>query len=382
MDVRLEELTKTFSGDVLAVSNVNLEVPSGEFTVFLGPSGCGKTTTLRMIAGLEKPDSGSIFIGDRLVNHLPPKDRNVAMVFQTFALYPSMNVFENIAFPLEVRKMSKTEIEQRVNEVAKLVGIQHLLQRRPSQVSGGEAQRTALARTLVRAPDVLLMDEPLSNLDAKLRVQLRAELKRLHQEVRRTTIYVTHDQEEAMTLGDRIVIMRAGVVQQVGSPREIFFQPRNRFVAGFVGSPSMNMVEGWLREEDGQLRFVSNGFNHPLTARAAEELASKDGDRVLWGIRPDTIGLAHDPAPDNVQGVVDVVELLGTRQLVYIDVHGHDFTVLTESTHMLAAGATVYLHFDPDDVYLFDADSGDSLLSRTVGTDQESAPLRSAVVAR
>lgn len=363
MEVRLEKLTKTFFGNVIAVNNIDLEIASGEFTVFLGPSGCGKTTTLRMIAGLEKQDSGNVFIGERLVNYLPPKDRNVAMVFQRIALYPSLNVFDNIAFPLMVRKAPKVEIEQKVNEVAKLVGIQHLLARRPSQVSGGEAQRAAIARTMVREPDVLLMDEPLSSLDAKLRIQLRAELKHIHQKMSRTTIYVTHDQEEAMTLGDKIVVMNNGVVQQVSTPREIFFHPRNRFVAQFVGTPSMNLFEGEVRHEAGSLIFETTAFKQPLTNTLAAAVQARKVSQIFWGVRPDTIKLTHTPAPHDIQGVVDVVELLGTRQLVFIKVNSVNFTVMIESAFLLAPGDKVYLHFDPHDIYLFDAASGDSLLS-------------------
>ena len=362
MEVRLEQLTKTFSGNVLAVHSIDLEIASGEFTVFLGPSGCGKTTTLRMIAGLEKQDSGNVFIGDRLVNYLPPKDRNVAMVFQRIALYPSLNVFDNIAFPLMVRKVSKAEIKQKVNDAAKLVGVQRLLERRPSQVSGGEAQRVAIAQTLVREPDVLLMDEPLSSLDAKLRIQLRAELKHIHQNIPRTTIYVTHDQEEAMTLGDKIVVMDQGIVLQVGTPRQIFFQPCNRFVAQFVGTPSMNLFEGEVRAEAGSLIFQTTAFNQPLTNTLAAAVQARNVSRIFWGVRPDTVKVTRTAAPNDIQGVVDVVELLGTRQLVFIKVNSATFTVMIESAFLLAPGDTVYLHFEAHDIYLFEADSGDSLL--------------------
>ena len=370
MKVRLSNLTKIFSDDVVAVDNINLEIPTGQFTVLLGPSGCGKTTTLRMIAGLESPDSGNIFIGDRLVNRLPPKDRNVAMVFQSFALYPSMNVFDNIAFPLRVRGSPKPEIEERVEEVAHLVGIQHLLGRSPSQVSGGEAQRVALARTMVREPDVLLMDEPLSQLDSKLRLQLRAELKRLHQQVPCTTIYVTHDQEEAMTLGDRIIVMNHGQVQQMGTGREIFFQPHNRFVAEFVGSPGMNLLEGQARRQGDVIVFESAGFSQPLPVKPGIDLLGNDVRPVIWGIRPDKVRILRHADTPEVQARADVVELLGTRQLVYLNVRGVPFTALTDSDLPLAPGDLVHLRFEPGDVYLFDASSGQSLLMRPTRQDE------------
>jgi multiple sugar transport system ATP-binding protein len=362
MNVRLEKLRKTFGESVVAVKSIDLEIASGEFTVFLGPSGCGKTTTLRMIAGLETPDSGSIYIGDRLVTYLPPKDRNVAMVFQRFSLYPSMTVFQNIAFPLEVHKRPRAEIEERVHQVAKLVHIEHTLKRRPSQVSGGEAQRVALARMMVRDPDVFLMDEPLSNLDAKLRVELRTELKRLHAEVRRTTIFVTHDQEEAMTLGDRIVVMNGGEIQQVGDPREIFFRPRNAFVASFVGLPSMNMFPGELEAQGSDLAVRTPSFTCPLPARLAQAARAVDVQKVTWGVRPDTIKLVQESNTWELAGKAEVVELLGTRQLIYADVNGAKFNVMTDSTHHVSPGDPCYFHFEDESVFLFDAQTGESVM--------------------
>ncbi len=365
MDVRLEKLSKTFAGNVAAVKGVDLAISSGEFTVFLGPSGCGKTTTLRMIAGLEIPDSGSIHIGSRLVTYLPPKDRNVAMVFQQFSLYPSMNVFENIAFPLEVHKRPRPEIEQRVTKVAKLLQIEHILKRRPSQVSGGEAQRVALARMMVRDPDVFLMDEPLSNMDAKLRVELRTEIKRLHGELRRTTIFVTHDQEEAMTLGDKIVVMSHGEILQVGTPREIFFHPCNSFVAGFVGHPGMNMFHGELEASGMDLLVRTPYFSCRLPAHLATDARSQNAQQVLWGVRPDTIKLTQQTNGGDLHGKVEVVELLGTRQLLYIDVGGGKFMVMTDSTNQVSPGDPCFLHFDDEAIYLFDATTGDSMLHGT-----------------
>lgn len=359
MKVVVEDLSKRFSGNVLAVDHVNLDIPDGEFAVFLGPSGCGKTTTLRMIAGLERPDSGRIFIGDQVVNHIPPKHRRVAMVFQNFALYPSMTVYDNIAFPLEVRKFSKQEIDQRVREAARLVGIEPLLNRRPKQVSGGEAQRVSLARALVREPDVFLMDEPLSNLDAKLRVQLRTEIKRLHQNTRTTTIYVTHDQEEAMTLGDKIVIMSQGKVQQIGSSHEVFFKPNNVFVAGFVGSPSMNLIDGTIRRDKGIIIELP-GFTQPVPEKFTPRLSSDHG-QVKWGIRPEHIKLSDGAEANDVPGQMEVIEPLGSRQLLFVRAGAYVFSVLEDATITHTVGERCQLRFDEKYIHIFDGKTGLSL---------------------
>jgi multiple sugar transport system ATP-binding protein len=358
--VVVEELSKQFAGNVQAVDHINLDIPDGEFTVFLGPSGCGKTTTLRMIAGLERPDGGRIFIGDQLVNDVPPKHRRVAMVFQNFALYPSMTVYDNIAFPLEVRKLSKQEIDQRVREAARLVGVEALLSRRPRQVSGGEAQRAALARALVRDPDVFLMDEPLSNLDAKLRVQLRTEIKRLHQETRTTTIYVTHDQEEAMTLGDKIVVMSQGQVQQIGTPYDVFFKPTNIFVAGFVGSPSMNLLDGTLRRE-AELMVELPGFAQPIPDRFVARLHANGHDTVKWGIRPEHIKLTDGSGGNDVPGQLEVIEPLGSRQLLFVRAGTEVFTVIEDATIPHLVGENCHLCFDDKHVHLFESKTGQSL---------------------
>lgn len=251
-NVILKDIVKKF-GDVLAVNKVNLEIKDQEFVVLVGPSGCGKTTTLRMIAGLEEIDAGEIYIGDTLVNDVPPKDRDIAMVFQNYALYPHMDVYNNMAFGLKLRKFPKSDIDQRVKDAAEILGIQELLQRKPKQLSGGQRQRVAVGRAIVRHPKVFLFDEPLSNLDAKLRVQMRAELSKLHDRLKTTMIYVTHDQTEAMTMGDRIVVMRDGLVQQVGSPLELYNKPVNKFVAGFIGTPSMNFIDVVLKKEGDDL---------------------------------------------------------------------------------------------------------------------------------
>src|SRR5688500_16342124 len=264
--VTLRSLVKRFSEDVVAVNNVNLAIDDKEFVVFVGPSGCGKTTTLRMVAGLEDISQGNIMIGDRVVNDVPPKDRNIAMVFQNYALYPHMSVYRNMAFSLKLRKTPKTEIDRRVKAAADILGIGELLERKPKQLSGGQRQRVAVGRAIVRDPEVFLFDEPLSNLDAKLRVNMRAELIKLHERLNATMIYVTHDQVEAMTMGDRIVVMRNGFIQQVGSPMEVYNEPVNQFVAGFIGSPPMNFLNARLVQNNGSYGIELNGTQLPLSS--------------------------------------------------------------------------------------------------------------------
>lgn len=361
MQVKLIDLYKTFLGNVIAVNNLNLDIADGEFIVFVGSSGCGKTTTLRMIAGLEQPDSGSVIIGKRDVINLAPKDRNIAMVFQNFALFPSMDVYNNIAFPLQVLRWPKADIEKRVHEVAKLVGVEGLLNRKSRQVSGGQAQRVALARALVLNPDVFLMDEPLSAIDAKVRVQLRTEIKQLHQETGITTIYVTHDQEEAMTLGDRIVVMDAGNIQQVGSPHQIFHRPENIFVATFIGSPSMNIVEGRLiRGTDGTLLMEAQGFKQPVPERYLEGLSKTSTECVKWGIRPEHIRLTDGSNANDVSATITVVEPLGSRDLLNVHIGDYSFKAVVEAagegTHKV--GDACFLGFPKECVHLFDGESG------------------------
>ena len=349
MDIVLNNVTKTYGKNIIAVNNINLKIISDEFTVLLGPSGCGKTTSLRMIAGLENIDEGEIYFGNKIVNYVPPKDRNIAMVFQGFSLYPNMNIFDNIGFSLEVQKRSKQEIIDKVNEVSKVVGISHLLERIPSQVSGGEAQRCALARTLVRKTDVLLMDEPLSNLDAKLRIQLRAELKRLHQEFPRTTVYVTHDQEEAMTLGDKIVVMNNGNIQQLGTPKEIYFNPSNLFVAEFVGTPSMNFFKCEVLY-DKKVYLKTNDFVCEI--KYNEKYLNYKS--VILGVRPDMIKISENQDKHTVTGVIDVVEMLGNRQLIYIKFGSNIITSLVDSSSNYLPGDKINLFFELSDLYLFD----------------------------
>jgi multiple sugar transport system ATP-binding protein len=358
MKVVLQDLVKKFpASDSIAVDHINLTIEDGELLVFLGPSGCGKTTTMRMIAGLETPDSGQIFIGERDVTSVAPKDRRVAMVFQNFSMYPSMTVYENIAFPLQVLKLTKAEIDQRVREAAELVGIAALLKRGVRQVSGGEAQRVSLARAMVRRPEVFLMDEPLSSLDAKLRVQMRTEIKKLHQDTRSTMVFVTHDQEEAMTLGDRLVVINEGHVQQVGTPQEVFFEPQNLFVATFVGTPSMNLFDGVIQGDADKLCVDMAGFTQPLPERFHAALNAKTM-QVKWGIRPEGIRLVSIGTPNSVAGQVEIIEPLGSRQLLFIRSGEKLFSVIVDALHPVRLGETCWLQFDDTRVHLFDAQSG------------------------
>src|SRR5437588_7287473 len=291
-------------GDVHAVKDVNLQVRDKEFMVFVGPSGCGKTTTLRMVAGLESITSGEIRIGDKVVNELPPMDRDIAMVFQNYALYPHMSVYDNMAFGLKMRKFARPEIAKRVQDAAGILGIEELLKRKPRQLSGGQRQRVALGRAIVRHPQVFLFDEPLSNLDAKLRVQMRVELKRLHDRLETTAVYVTHDQVEAMTLGDRIVVMKDGLVQQVGAPLELYDRPANRFVAGFIGSPAMNFVTTSMASSGGALWAEAPGLRIRVPPARQQALERFTGQRVLLGVRPEDLRICTD-ARTGFDAIVD-----------------------------------------------------------------------------
>lgn len=353
VEVRLENVNKNF-GKVVAVDNLNLNIEDQEFLVLLGPSGCGKTTTLRLIAGLEKPDSGSIYIGDTLANELSPRDRNVAMVFQNYALYPYMRVFENIAFPLRVRRMPKQDVESKVRETASLVGIEGLLDRKPRQLSGGQQQRVALARALVREPTLFLMDEPLSNLDAKLRVAMRTELKRLHNELKVTTIYVTHDQEEAMTLADRIAILNKGLLQQLGSPFEVYEKPTNLFVAGFIGSPAMNILEGELVEKEGEHFANFSIYSLPVPEVVARGITSKN---LVLGIRPEHILVEEEKTPRTIAAKVEVVEPLGHESILLLNVSDVLLTANTRLMKPLKVGDRISISFAEDKLQLFEKES-------------------------
>ncbi|MCC7390014.1 MAG: sn-glycerol-3-phosphate ABC transporter ATP-binding protein UgpC [Phycisphaerales bacterium] len=351
-----------------AVHDCSLDIADGEFVVLVGPSGCGKSTTLRMVAGLEDMTEGTISIGDRVVNDVHPKDRDIAMVFQNYALYPHMTVYQNMAFALKLRKTPKDQIERRVLEAAKMLGIEGLLKRKPRQLSGGQRQRVAVGRAIVREPKAFLFDEPLSNLDAKLRVTTRAELKSLHHRLKTTTIYVTHDQEEAMTLGDRIVVMAAGIIQQQGTPFQVYRHPANRFVASFIGTPPMNFVEGALVRADGALRFESADASVSLGVDPshAPDVAGAVGLPTTLGLRPQAMELAKAPTPGRtITGRARVIELLGDQMDVTCEVGAGTLVARVRAEPGLKPGHTVHMAVDPERVHYFSpGEFGDSLLTR------------------
>jgi multiple sugar transport system ATP-binding protein len=354
--VVMTELNKKYD-EVHAVKDVNLHIRDKEFVVLVGPSGCGKSTTLRMVAGLEEITAGEIRIGDRVVNDLPPKDRDIAMVFQNYALYPHMTVYDNMAFGLKMRKFPKAEIEKHVREAAEMLGIQDLLKRKPRQLSGGQRQRVAVGRAIVRHPQVFLFDEPLSNLDAKLRVQMRVELKRLHDRLETTAIYVTHDQVEAMTLGDRVVVMKDGWIQQVGEPLELYGSPANRFVAGFIGSPAMNFVDVTMAETNGSLCVEAPGLRVQVPPARTERLRKYKGQRVTFGVRPEDVHIAT--ASDQPQHVfdatVEVVEPLGSEILLDVRAGGSLLVARVDPTVRVKVHEALRLAVEPDRLHFFDA---------------------------
>jgi len=351
--VIFQDVSKTF-GQVVAVDKLNLRVEQGEFLVLLGPSGCGKTTSLRMLAGLERISSGSIRIGDTVVNELPPRARNVAMVFQSYALYPHLSVVENLAYPLRIRGTPKASIQPRVREVAGLLQIENLLERRPKQLSGGQRQRVALGRAIVRHPAVFLMDEPLSNLDAQLRVHTRGELKRLQSELAVTTMYVTHDQAEAMTLADRVAIMRDGLLQQVGPPREIYDRPANMFVGGFLGSPGMNFLRGTLESQAGGLSWASKEHRLPLPAAWTLALTATY-ESVCFGVRPEDMEILSQPDGGSLPAEVYVAEALGNETLVRLQVDNQELVARAGAEYQAAIGSRVWVRPNLDRAHLFDA---------------------------
>ncbi|MBE3577152.1 MAG: sn-glycerol-3-phosphate ABC transporter ATP-binding protein UgpC [Limnochordales bacterium] len=361
--VTLENVTKRF-GNVIAVNGVTLEIKDEEFIVLVGPSGCGKSTTLRMIAGLEEVTEGNIYIGSTLVNDVPPKDRDIAMVFQNYALYPHMDVYNNMAFGLKLRKYPRAEIDRRVKEAAQMLGIENLLDRKPKQLSGGQRQRVALGRAIVREPKVFLMDEPLSNLDAKLRVQMRAELSKLHHRLRTTTIYVTHDQTEAMTMGDRIVVLRDGIVQQVGEPLEIYEHPNNVFVAGFIGTPPMNFLNCVLRREDGKYYLDGVAFKLPIPEEKAarfKNLGPYIDKEVTVGIRPEDIHdkklTANPPEEWCIKAMVDVIEPMGAETYLYLSIGEHFMTAKVDPRTDAVDGEPYEVMLDMNRIHLFDRDT-------------------------
>ncbi len=369
----LKSIYKKYPGGVTAVSDFNLEIKDKEFIILVGPSGCGKSTTLRMIAGLEEISDGELYIGDKLVNDVAPKDRDIAMVFQNYALYPHMTVFENMAFGLKLRKTPKDEIKRRVEEAARILDIAHLLDRKPKALSGGQRQRVALGRAIVREPKVFLLDEPLSNLDAKLRAQMRTELSKLHKKLGTTFIYVTHDQTEAMTMGDRIVVMESGYIQQVDTPQHLYDMPCNMFVAGFIGSPQMNFIESKLLKK-GDTYYVEFGSEDTKTTRGVKfqiplpEFKNEKGvlenyvdKEVMMGIRPEDV---HDEpryleslTDCKVVADVEVTELMGAETYLYLNVQGFSFTARVEPTSTARPSDTIDIVLDNTKIHLFDKET-------------------------
>lgn len=372
-EVRYEHVTKRF-GDVIALNDFNLKIPDKEFLVLVGPSGCGKSTALRLLAGLEELTEGSIYIGNRLVNNIAPKDRDIAMVFQSYALYPHMSVYDNMAFGLSLRKMPKGEIERRVKEASRILGIEELLKRKPKQLSGGQRQRVALGRAIVREPAAFLLDEPLSNLDAKLRVQTRAELSKLHQRLGTTFIYVTHDQVEAMTMATRIAVINLGILQQVGTPRELYERPGNIFVAGFIGSPAMNFFEVTVNGSQDKITLETDGFRLGVPSEKTAKLARYLGKKIVFGIRPEHI---HDPryAPSGcgleedcmtaalVRAKVDVTELMGNEFFIHLLSRDKPFLARVDARTMARPGQDIELLFNMANMYAFNPKTGKALLN-------------------
>ncbi|HEY8921426.1 MAG TPA: sn-glycerol-3-phosphate ABC transporter ATP-binding protein UgpC [Candidatus Limnocylindria bacterium] len=360
--VTFDHLFKRFSGDVIAVNDLSLEIADGEFLVLVGPSGCGKTTALRCIAGLESISEGKLLIGDQVVNDVAPKDRDIAMVFQSYALYPHMSVFDNLAFGLKLRKMPKAEIDTRVREAAGILGLDKYLDRKPKALSGGQRQRVALGRAIVREPKVFLMDEPLSNLDAKLRVQTRAEIARIHRRLGTTIVYVTHDQVEAMTMGDRIAVMKDGLLLQVGTPEELYTHPANLFVAGFIGSPAMNFVT--VTTAGGELMMGQTRLS--LGGEPARVVAAQiPGKSLTIGFRPEHLKLANGTTDSVMRfpAEVDVVEYLGNEELIHARAEGNDIVALLPSDRKVKAGEQVELAVPLDRLYVFDPTSEKALIN-------------------
>ena len=374
----LKNIYKKYPGGVIAVSDVNLEIRDKEFIVLVGPSGCGKSTTLRMIAGLEEISEGELYIGDRLVNDIAPKDRDIAMVFQNYALYPHMTVFDNMAFGLKLRKVPKDEIERKVNEAAKILDLTHLLDRKPKAMSGGQRQRVALGRAIVRSPKVFLLDEPLSNLDAKLRAQMRTEIAKIHKRLGTTFIYVTHDQTEAMTMGDRIVCMKDGFVQQVDTPKNLYDSPVNKFVAGFLGSPQMNFIDAVLKEDYGQF-IVEFGSNDSKTARGVkyeiivpeskvnDELTNYVGKEIILGVRPESLHDEEMYLSNASTGIIDcqveITEMMGAETYLYLLCEGTPLTARVSPRSIAKSGDEIKIAIDPNKIHIFDKETEKSIVN-------------------
>ncbi len=365
----LKNITKTYTGGFTAVKDFNLDIEDKEFIVFVGPSGCGKSTTLRMIAGLEEITGGELYIGDRLVNDVVPKDRDIAMVFQNYALYPHMTVYENMAFGLKLRKFPKAEIKEKVNEAAQILGLESLLDRKPKALSGGQRQRVALGRAIVRNPKVFLMDEPLSNLDAKLRVQMRTEIGKLHKKLQTTFIYVTHDQTEAMTMGTRIVVMKDGVIQQVDSPTNLYNLPCNMFVAGFIGSPQMNFLDVTVECKPDGTYLTNGGFKIKLPDGKGkkDEVMAYNGKEVVMGIRPEDIyddQMHITDMPECVSDVtIDITELMGAETYLYFKICGVNFTARVNPRTTAEPDQKIKIVLDSNKIHLFDKETEETIIN-------------------
>ncbi|QDU34904.1 Trehalose import ATP-binding protein SugC [Poriferisphaera corsica] len=357
-EVIIKDVEKVYPGGFKAVKGINLDIHDSEFIVLVGPSGCGKSTTLRMVAGLEEISGGTVSIGDRVVNDVPPKDRDIAMVFQNYALYPHMSVYKNMAFGLKLRGMKKPDIDERVRWASSILGLDTLLERKPKALSGGQRQRVAVGRAIVRQPAAFLFDEPLSNLDAKLRVETRAELKRLHHKLQTTTIYVTHDQEEAMTLGDRVVVMSEGLIQQVDAPLTVYERPVNRFVAGFLGTPPMNFLSGALTSKNGGVFFEGEGVSLKLNEEQADNVASHIGQDVTLGLRPEGVYMhANEHANDEDRTAeleVNVIEPLGDTMDLFLDTSTGARLVARVKAEHLDLGTKVKMYVDPTKIHIFE----------------------------
>ena len=377
-EVILEDIVKVYPGGIRAVDNISLAIKDREFIVLVGPSGCGKSTTLRMVAGLEEITDGTIRIAERIVNDVPPKDRDIAMVFQNYALYPHMTVYKNMAFGLKLRRMPKAEIDQKVRAAAHMLGIDDLLDRKPKALSGGQRQRVAVGRAIVRTPKAFLFDEPLSNLDAKLRVEMRAELKKLHRKLSTTTIYVTHDQEEAMTLGDRVVVMRDGVIHQVASPLEVYEAPVNRFVAGFLGTPPMNFLNVQVVADNDGIYLDEGSRRLRPSDRMSRLLADRVGQTMALGVRPESMSFQPDgryAGQENQLNVtIGVVETLGDKMDVYVQTPVHPHIVCrVESNRDLKDGIDLPVYLDMDRVHIFEPGEDGVNVSLNGKGDQVSA---------
>ncbi len=364
--VILKSVSKIYPGNVVAVNNVNLEVKDKEFLVLVGPSGCGKSTTLRMVAGLEEISEGEIYIGKRLVNDVPPKDRDIAMVFQNYALYPHMTVYKNMAFGLKLRKFSKSDIDKRVSEAAEILGITSLLERKPKALSGGQRQRVAVGRAIVRQPEVFLFDEPLSNLDAKLRVQMRTEISKIHSRLQATMIYVTHDQTEAMTMGDRIVVMKDGLIQQIDDPISLYDNPKNKFVAGFIGSPPMNFMEGNIESSNGNLYFNEGSLKVQIPAKYKEKMMPYKDSKICFGLRPEDI---YDPEFKHVKdegaeisAKIEIIEPMGSEVYLYLTTGKSPFIARVDAHVKAEIDDMKKLNFNMDKCHFFDLSTEKSII--------------------